>query len=145
VWGESRPSNTGKLQFADDAGLAPVLTSRREFRSQTQCSSNKKRTELASPFVPVLRLTSPLRVMPAVEPSLGRNQLGAIATLGAVSTGVKGVGNGLLANCALFFLRSRSLRWSLCALERSDQHFAEPGMLSSTTPVDRPLPRSASR
>ena len=108
-------------------------------------SRNKKRTELASPFVPVLRLTSPLRVMPAVEPSLGRNQLGAIANLGAMSNGVKGVENGLPANCELFFLSSKSLRGSLCALERSDQHFAEPGMLSSTTPADRPLPRSASR
>ena len=53
--------------------------------SNRRLAGNKKRTELASPFIPVLRLTSPLRVMPAVEPSLGRNQLGAIANLGAVS------------------------------------------------------------
>ena len=130
------------MQFADDADL----DSRSQADVVARCRSrNKKRTELASPFVPVLRLTSPLRVMPAVEPSLGRNQLGAIANLGAVSTAVKGVGNGLPANCGLFFLRSKDLRGALCALERLDQHFAEPGMLSSTTPADRPLPRSASR
>jgi hypothetical protein len=86
--------------------------------SRPRRSRNKKRTELASPFVLVLRLTSPLRVMPAIEPSLGRNQLGAIANLGAVPSWVKGVRNGLPANCGLSFLRSRSLRGSLCALER---------------------------
>ena len=77
--------------------------------------------------------------------NLRRFQLGATATLGCGPGRVKSRRNPLDAICESFFLRSTSLRPVLRDLERSDQQFAEPGTLSSTSPADRPLPRSAAR
>src|SRR5262245_33440832 len=49
------------------------------------------------------------------------------------------------ALCGFFFTRRTYLRQSLFALSQRDQGFAEPGALSSTSPADLPLPRTASR
>src|SRR4029079_6989677 len=45
----------------------------------------------------------------------------------------------------LFFTRRTYLRLALCALSQKGQGFAEPGALSSTSPIDLPLPRTAPR
>jgi hypothetical protein len=44
-----------------------------------------------------------------------------------------------------FCIMRTCLRRALCALVDRDQGFAEPGALSSTSPADLPLPRTASR
>ena len=49
------------------------------------------------------------------------------------------------AVCEFFFTSSTILRLDACALTKRDQGFAEPGALSSTSPADLPLPRTASR
>jgi hypothetical protein len=50
------------------------------------------------------------------------------------------------ALCDLFFTQSMDLRLTAYALNiERDQEFAEPGTLSSTSPADLPLPRTASR
>ena len=47
---------------------------------------------------------------------------------------------------AVFSLQYRTyLRRASCALHKRDQGFAEPGVLSSTSPADLPLPRTALR
>ena len=48
-------------------------------------------------------------------------------------------------NLRWFSYASTKLRSAPCVLERRDRQFAEPGALSSTPPVDFPLPRTASR
>ena len=77
--------------------------------------------------------------------NLGRSVLGAIATLRRGSCAVKSEPIAKPAVCGFFFTSSTKLRLNACALVKRDQGFAEPGALSSTSPADLPLPRTASR
>ena len=77
--------------------------------------------------------------------NLGRSVLGAIGTLRRGSCAVKSEPIAKPAVCDIFFTSSTKLRLNACALVKRDQGFAEPGALSSTSPADLPLPRTASR
>ena len=77
--------------------------------------------------------------------NLGRSVLGAIGTLRRGSCAVKSEPIAKSAVCEFFFISSTTLRLDACALTKRDQGFAEPGALSSTSPADLPLPRTASR
>lgn len=79
--------------------------------------------------------------------SSGARSLGAGANLGCSACQVKGLEHRLFANCTL----SVNLRMGLQMVHealvrpRGSRDFAEPGALSSTSPADSPLPRTASR
>jgi len=77
--------------------------------------------------------------------NLRRSVLGANGTLRRGSCAVKSEPITKTAVCELFFTSSTILRLDACALTKRDQGFAEPGALSSTSPADLPLPRTASR
>jgi hypothetical protein len=77
--------------------------------------------------------------------NLRRSVLGANGTLRRRSSAVKWEPIAKVAVCDLFRTQSISLRLDACALAKRDQGFAEPGALSSTSPADLPLPRTASR
>jgi hypothetical protein len=77
--------------------------------------------------------------------NLGRSVLGAIGRLRRGSCAVKSEPIAKPAVCDIFFTSSTKLRLGACALPKRDQGFAEPGALSSTSPADLPLPRTASR
>ena len=94
---------------------------------------------------PASRLTSAEATACRRAINLGRSVLGAIRTLRARGTGVKHARTAIPALCDLFFTMRTYLRQALCALPKQDQGFAEPGALSSTSPADLPLPRTAFR
>lgn len=100
---------------------------------------------------------SPVRLRPAIRPTaaeataarrainLGRSVLGALGTLRAVGPLVKCARIQNDALCEVFFTMRTYLRQDAGALLKRDQGFAEPGALSSTSPTDLPLPRTALR
>lgn len=100
---------------------------------------------------------SPVRLRPAIRPTvaeataarrainLGRSVLGALGTLRAVESRVKPLAIENDALCEDFFTIRPYLRRTARALLERDQGFAEPGALSSTSPTDLPLPRTALR
>jgi hypothetical protein len=94
---------------------------------------------------PASRLTSAEATACRRAINLGRSVLGAIRTLRARGAGVKHVRTAIPALCDFFFTLRTHLRQTLCALPKQDQGFAEPGALSSTSPTDLPLPRTAFR
>ena len=77
--------------------------------------------------------------------NLRRSVLGAHGTLRPRTHAVKSEPIAKSAVCEFFFISSTTLRLDACALAKRDQGFAEPGALSSTSPADLPLPRTASR
>jgi hypothetical protein len=77
--------------------------------------------------------------------NLRRSVLGAIRRLRSPATPVKPAGKRIPALCVLFFTIRTYLRYDGHALHERDQRFAEPGALSSTSPTDLPLPRTALR
>ena len=76
--------------------------------------------------------------------NLGRSVLGAPGTLGLETASSSG-SESIFPLFANFSLQPDALRRASCALHGWDQGFAEPGALSSTSPADLPLPRTASR
>ena len=94
---------------------------------------------------PAIRLTSAEASACRRAINLRRSVLGAIRTLRGRGTGVKRARTAIPALCGFFFTIRTYLRWPPCALPKQDQGFAEPGALSSTSPADLPLPRTAFR
>ena len=94
---------------------------------------------------PAIRLTSAEASACRRAINLRRSVLGAIRTLRVDRDSVKRTATRFPAVCDLFFTRRTYLRLALCALSQKDQGFAEPGALSSTSPIDLPLPRTAPR
>ena len=78
--------------------------------------------------------------------NLRRSVLGAIGRLRVVSTARQvDVETAKHAICDFSFTTRTQLRRVAHALPKQDQGFAEPGALSSTSPTDLPLPRTALR
>ena len=106
---------------------------------------------------PCKNAPSPVHLRPASRPTaaeataarrainLRRSVLGAIGRLRALETAVKSLGNPKTAICDFSFTIRTYLRRVAHALPKQDQGFAEPGALSSTSPTDLPLPRTALR
>ena len=100
---------------------------------------------------------SPVLPRPASQPTaaeatacrraidLRRSVLGAPGTLWSRSTPVKRRGKRKVAFCILSVSAARTCALAHLLYSRWDHGFAEPGALSSTSPADLPLPRTASR
>jgi len=124
-----------------------LLRSRSAFVPAIRPASGNQRRNAPSQVLlrPAIRLTSAEASACRRAINLRRSVLGAIRTLRVDRGSVKRTATRFPAVCDLFFTRRTYLRLALCALSQKDQGFAEPGALSSTSPIDLPLPRTAPR
>ncbi len=105
---------------------------------------------------PTIRLTFAEATVTRRVINLRHSVLGASRTLGGSDRAVKTLGEGLVANCEVFFAHRVELRMPALALVSPEKKngrarwpgrkvFAEPGTLSSTFPTNLPLSRCAPR
>jgi hypothetical protein len=94
---------------------------------------------------PAYRLTSAEASACRRAINLRRSFLGALGTLDRPEMVVKQCPKREVRSLRFFFTDRAHLRRAAGALHERDQGFAEPGALSSTSPADLPLPRTASR
>jgi hypothetical protein len=140
----SRPVKPIETQYLANCGILrfnPAIAFRGVDGDKMRAEMHRGRVLLR----PAFRRTSAEAIACRRAINLRRSVLGAPGTLGPLDGRVKRLRKSICALCEIFFTNRTYLRRALCALHARDQGFAEPGALSSTSPADLPLPRTASR